>query len=1052
MVSERTLFSWVHLSDIHSGHGDSTHRWDQGLVLERLRSDVRTHADKEIPKPDAIFVSGDLAFSGNVRIVSPATTSQEYALVDEWLTGVAVSVGLKRENVFLVPGNHDVQRDVTSSDRSVRRLITGLRDGSENLDEALNHSEDTRMLASRFGNYLQIARRYAPYCFNTESAQPQLFWSHRIALPNGLTINLIGLNTAILSSDNEDRGKLRAGKAQLAPLRGEALDELVIVMGHHPFDWLADGDELNKWTSAHAHIHLSGHVHSAEFERRMRGGGSDLVTVVSGTAHGEANEPVGHGYSFGSIVARADGRTSLRLWPRKWSDRNKDFRVDVDNVPDGHKSADHELRLVFQRERASAPDNGRPSDEPITIPVRSADSDGPVRITLTDIAAPKCDAPPIAPAWVGRVDELHLLADPGIKVAVINGIGGQGKSALAARYLEAFGREYEFWDWRDCRETGDTLQTHILRLIERLTNGGITSRELTGETFPSIVQILFQLISGRKIACVFDNIDHYIDIDAAKPIQNMRLLFDAALNRRHSSRFIFTCRPAIIYDETAFCRIPLLGLNLAETTKLFELRDVRVDEPKTHQSIADAHALTHGHPLWLNLIATQVARKKTAIDDFLSHIRRGDPESLPTTMLTSIWETLNDNQKTVLCSMAEVERPLSEDTLSQVSDLTWNRFSRSVRVLKSLNLVVVKSASGAKETLELHPLVREFVRATHSRTARTKFVIKIVKVLDNIIEKFRGKLDRAPFDVLEHWTIKVEVATNANQFKDALESLSDVSRPLRSSGYSEEFVRVANYFLGAIDWADTELQENASFDNVLADLVTVLSELGRIAEADDIMNRYEQGLVGRGAKYVALCRMRCQSYWERGDYESAKDWGMRGVDFKQRTGVDTQFDCHMHLALAQRDSGEIDPALRFFLKGASLTDVLSKQVEPERFKGADYGNIGRCLWFRGNVDGALMCYRESARLLDEDVSAVVPINRGFARLWIAHAQERRGDLRMAYMFFRAAAAKWKAISPPKAEDAENHAQRVFQLLGMPPELRDLTDQKVEESCQRWIHR
>lgn len=1054
MVSERILFTWVHLSDIHAGHGDSSHRWDQSLVLDRLRDDIRTHSDKGIPRPDAIFVSGDLAFSGNVRIVSPSTTSQEYAFVDEWLAGVAVSVSLKRENVFLVPGNHDVQRDVTSTDRSVRRLITGLRDGSENLDEALDHSEDTRMLVSRFSNYLQIASRYAPYCFNLETAQPQLFWSHLIALPNGLTINLIGLNTAILSGDNEDRGKLRVGKAQLAPLRGESLNELVIVMGHHPFDWLVDGDDLHRWTSAHAHIHLCGHVHSAEFERRKRGGGSDLVTVVSGTAHGEANEPIGHGYSFGSIVASPDGRTSLRLWPRKWSDRNKDFRVDVDNVPDGRTSADHDLRLVIARERLSEPaERSRLSDAPITIPVTAVDSEGPVRITLTDIDTLMCDAPPVAPAWVGRADELDLLANPGIKVAVINGIGGQGKSALAARYLEAYGNGYEFWDWRDCREAGDTLQTHILRLIERLSNRGITSQELAGEDFSSIVQVLFKLIAERKVVCVFDNIDHYVDIDAAQPISNMKTLFEAALSRRHSVRFIFTCRPAIIYDDVSFCRIALPGLSLDETTRLFELCDVKAHDRKTRESIADAHLLTYGHPLWLNLIATQVGRKRTAIEDLLSHIRRGDPESLPTTMLTSIWKTLNDNQKTVLCSMAEVDRPLPEDTLSQVSDLNWNRFKKSIRLLKSLNLVVVKSASGAKDTLELHPLVREFVRATHTRNDRSKSVMRIFKVLDAIIQKYKGKgnLNKAPFDVLEHLTMKVEVAINATRFRDALEALSEVADPLRSSGHSEEFVRVASLFFQAADWADVELREGVLFDDTLLDFVTVLSELGRIDNADNIMRRYEDSLVGRGAKYVALCSMRCESYWERKDYESAKIWGLRGVEFKQRTGVDTHFDCQFHLALAQRDSGEIEPALQYFLKGNSLDDILKENVRPSNFRGPDYGNIGRCLWFRGDIEGALTCYRESTRLLDEDVNPSAPINRGWARLWIAYALEKRGDFRLAYLFFRAAVAKWKTISPPKADDAATHAQRILGLLGASTDLTNIGDNQVEESCQRWIH-
>ena len=32
--------SWIHLSDLHFGHGDAHHRWDQQLVLDELSQDI----------------------------------------------------------------------------------------------------------------------------------------------------------------------------------------------------------------------------------------------------------------------------------------------------------------------------------------------------------------------------------------------------------------------------------------------------------------------------------------------------------------------------------------------------------------------------------------------------------------------------------------------------------------------------------------------------------------------------------------------------------------------------------------------------------------------------------------------------------------------------------------------------------------------------------------------------------------------------------------------------------------------------------------------------
>ena len=63
---DETLFGWIHLSDIHFGHGDASHGWDQDLVMAALRRDI---AGKPAPvRVDAIFVTGDIAFASRFSI------------------------------------------------------------------------------------------------------------------------------------------------------------------------------------------------------------------------------------------------------------------------------------------------------------------------------------------------------------------------------------------------------------------------------------------------------------------------------------------------------------------------------------------------------------------------------------------------------------------------------------------------------------------------------------------------------------------------------------------------------------------------------------------------------------------------------------------------------------------------------------------------------------------------------------------------------------------------------------------------------------------------
>jgi tetratricopeptide (TPR) repeat protein len=196
--------------------------------------------------------------------------------------------------------------------------------------------------------------------------------------------------------------------------------------------------------------------------------------------------------------------------------------------------------------------------------------------------------------------------------------------------------------------------------------------------------------------------------------------------------------------------------------------------------------------------------------------------------------------------------------------------------------------------------------------------------------------------------------------------------------------------------------------------------------------------------------MRAESYWLRGDYEVAKIWGQRGVDFKKSTGVDTTFDSAHHLALAQRESGEVVPALSYFLGANKLDIVLSDSSGAEIYNGPFYGNIGRCLWHQRRVDEALKCYRKSAKLLEQSYGTTVPMNRGWARMWIAEALERNENFDLSYCFFRAAFLAWRNISPPKAQQALHRADKIVKEHSVGVKHASVDDLRVEEVCRRWI--
>lgn len=355
---ETVLATWIHVSDLHFGHGDAGHQWNQRRVLEELLVDVQALIrDGVVPRPGFIFVTGDIAFSGGAK--APVTGQAEYAMATQWLGQLQKVLEISSERVFVVPGNHDVDRRV---DADVRRLLRGARAGEETIDDILQASRESDRLRERMVGYLAFSQCFGPPV--SDRFHGGLWWRQRIELEESVSLRVCGLNTALLSVDDQDQGKLRVGQRQLAelfvPTPGEL--ELAVVLGHHPTTgrWLADEKDLRGQLDRHAAIYLFGHLHEADSEQARHGWGTGCLRIAAGAAHAEAaavgSPPVGHGYNFGALVVLGSGDLAVRIWPRRWSIKAPPrFVADVDNTNDCRDHAEHRLP---ERYRIHRPPSG----------------------------------------------------------------------------------------------------------------------------------------------------------------------------------------------------------------------------------------------------------------------------------------------------------------------------------------------------------------------------------------------------------------------------------------------------------------------------------------------------------------------------------------------------------------------------------------------------------------------------------------------------------------------------------------------------------------------
>ena len=280
------------------------------------------------------------------------------------------------------------------------------------------------------------------------------------------------------------------------------------------------------------------------------------------------------------------------------------------------------------------------------------------------------DRPAQVDICVGRDEELGRLGNGGQRVVFLTGIGGQGKSTVAAKYYvecQSKGR-FSFFVWRDCKEERERFENQLSSVVETLSEGNVWGEDLARQSPESIIEVLLALIKDRRVLFTFDNVDHYIDLCLGKLTGIPNLFIVSLLASESPSRAVFTCRPEIEYDPPLSESIHLEGIGLDAALQLFTERA----GPCEREEIEEAHALTKGQPFGSDLLASQAVKQAPSVTlrDLLAQVGSG-ADLLPEVTLRSIWKTLRPREQTVMRAMAETLKP---ETDVEISDYLSGKF------------------------------------------------------------------------------------------------------------------------------------------------------------------------------------------------------------------------------------------------------------------------------------------------------------------------------------------------------------------------------------------
>ncbi len=255
--------TWLHLSDIH--FREKTEWRDQssrGALLQYLSE---LFSKPSVVRPDVVFCTGDIAFGHS----HTNPLAEQYSIAESFfdeLLQVCGSDGqpLPRERLFVVPGNHDVNRDAVNSD--AQTTLVALASASALHTHTINQrfNDKTREFSdtmNRLKEYGEFVNRYLPHLADPEQRH---VYGRKIEI-HDIKVGIFGFNSAwTCAGPEDDRNLWLAAEWQFNAAK-EQLDGSDVKIGliHHPIDWVNQSErevadrriasEFDFWLHGHSH-------------------------------------------------------------------------------------------------------------------------------------------------------------------------------------------------------------------------------------------------------------------------------------------------------------------------------------------------------------------------------------------------------------------------------------------------------------------------------------------------------------------------------------------------------------------------------------------------------------------------------------------------------------------------------------------------------------------------------------------------------------------------------------------------------------------------------
>lgn len=242
-----SVVKWIHFSDLHFNKTN--------INTRLLRDSIKSFLKEKNIKCDYAFFSGDLRNA-------PDKCFQKDSV--KYLKELCEAVEVSTDRFFMVPGNHDIDRDIEKRDRAVKRILNnyGKEKGYYDPEEGKIREEDLFDIKIGQAEYLKIIEEF--YQEYPERIEKYKEIGHFLIETEDF--NIIHLDSTITYTTGQEESLVIGTDLLYSLLEKVNPHKFTIILTHYPYESLKPEEKTEICRILEqfgVQIWLSGHLHDA---------------------------------------------------------------------------------------------------------------------------------------------------------------------------------------------------------------------------------------------------------------------------------------------------------------------------------------------------------------------------------------------------------------------------------------------------------------------------------------------------------------------------------------------------------------------------------------------------------------------------------------------------------------------------------------------------------------------------------------------------------------------------------------------------------------------